>query len=53
MFVCGIEGSEKPKSDSKVGKKLEKSETQEEIVNHKCNSASKGTLENLTSRFYT
>ncbi|EOA39902.1 hypothetical protein CARUB_v10008596mg [Capsella rubella] len=35
------DGSEKPKSDSKVEKNLEKSETQEEIVNHKCNSASK------------
>ncbi|AEE29212.1 putative alpha-ketoglutarate-dependent dioxygenase AlkB-like superfamily [Arabidopsis thaliana] len=36
------DGSEKPRSDSKVEKKLEESETQEEIVkNHKCNSGSK------------
>jgi hypothetical protein len=42
LFVCGIDGSEKPRSDSKVEKKLEESETQEEIVkNHKCNSGSK------------
>ncbi|KAL1203616.1 RNA demethylase ALKBH10B [Cardamine amara subsp. amara] len=33
------DGIEKPRSDSKVGKKLEESETQVEIVNHNLNSA--------------
>lgn len=50
LYVCGTDGSEKPKGDRKDLEEPESTggaETQAEIVNHDCNSASKGTLENM------
>lgn len=46
LYVCGIDGSEKLKSDSKDKEESESTgvETQVEIVKHSCYSASKGTL---------
>ena len=49
ISVCGTDGCEKPKSGRKDLEESESAgvETQAEIVNHECNSVSKGSLENM------
>lgn len=52
ISVCGTTDGNEKKPKSGV-KDLEESESaQTETVNHDCNSVSKGTLENLTFRFF-